>query len=488
MPERKRSHLALASAWLVGVAVLVAAAWLRGAEYDEQYTLFLTAGVPRPQWPDAPFPAALVQAMQTGHAGLLAIARDLRTTDVHPPLYFWLVALWRDLVGPGLLAARVLSVLFGAASLALVGRIAWLIRASNPDCGGVAAPASAILMTALCYGFAYTNAVARGFAPAETATLLGVLLLLQGRAGWAGPAFGIACACNYLAVFPAVAACLVSRAWRALPGAVPFLALDAWCFAAQHGSRSGQFPPFALIPSAIRLAAYQAAAVFGGLPLYWEGSERVVVAAIVALAALALLAQVVWSVRSTARGPVRGCSVRLLLVATAVAPAIGLLLLGFVFDNAPIELRYLCFGLPFLALLASGPGFGRRAVLLVQAAGIAGLLLAPRTMQPARDAARDATPFSADALALLPAGNDGVGIVGAFGIEAPPNLMLSLVRPGHKIVIPADCRRVILVLLGQDQDSRSVLPAMQAALAGPNWRRIATGSNLEVYERLQAGG
>jgi hypothetical protein len=335
-------------------------------------------------------------------------------------------------------------------------------------------------MTALCYGFAYTNAIARGFAPAETATLLGVLLLLQGQPGWAGPAFGAACACNYLAIFPAVAACLVSRAWRALPGAMPFLVLDAWCFAAQHASRAGQFPPFALLPSAIRLAAYQDAAVFGGLPLYWDGVERVVAAAMVVLATLALLAQIAIGLR--------GCSERLLLLATAVAPAVGLVLLGFVFDNTPIELRYLCFGLPFLMLMASGPGFGRCAVMLVQAAGIAGLLLAPHTTQPARAAAREAAPFSAGALVLLPAGNDGVGIVGAFGIEAPSNLMLSLVRSGQPVVIPPAYRRVILVLLGQDRDSRAVLPGMQAAVAGPNWRRIAIGSLVEVYERREAGG
>ena len=33
--------------------VLTTAAWLRGAEYDEQYTLFLTSGVARPDWPSS---------------------------------------------------------------------------------------------------------------------------------------------------------------------------------------------------------------------------------------------------------------------------------------------------------------------------------------------------------------------------------------------------------------------------------------------------
>ncbi|HET6309020.1 MAG TPA: hypothetical protein VFG12_17650, partial [Rhodopila sp.] len=62
--------------------LLTAAAWQRGAEYDEQYTLFLTAGTPRPDWPDTVFQAAAITAAQTGHPTPAAIARDLRATDV----------------------------------------------------------------------------------------------------------------------------------------------------------------------------------------------------------------------------------------------------------------------------------------------------------------------------------------------------------------------------------------------------------------------
>src|SRR3954447_25031715 len=109
---------------LFGALVLTAAAWLRGAEYDEQYTLFLTAGTARPIWPDGVFPAGAIAAAQAGHATLAQIARDLRATDVHPPLYFWAVSLWRAAFGPGLFA-----VLCGVASLGLVGVIARQCRA-----------------------------------------------------------------------------------------------------------------------------------------------------------------------------------------------------------------------------------------------------------------------------------------------------------------------------------------------------------------------
>ena len=39
------------AALLAAGLLLTAVAWLRGAEYDEQYTLFLTGRVARPIWP-----------------------------------------------------------------------------------------------------------------------------------------------------------------------------------------------------------------------------------------------------------------------------------------------------------------------------------------------------------------------------------------------------------------------------------------------------
>ncbi len=89
---------------VVAALVLTAAAWLRSAEYDEQYTLFVTAGPARPVWPAHAFAAGDVRTLQAGHAGFAAIAHELRTGDVHPPLYFWLLAAWRG--GGGRRAVR----------------------------------------------------------------------------------------------------------------------------------------------------------------------------------------------------------------------------------------------------------------------------------------------------------------------------------------------------------------------------------------------
>ena len=265
--------------------------------------------------------------------------------------------------------------------------------------------------------------------------------------------------------------------------------------------------------------------MFGGLPLYVDGAGRGVIEAIVGLAALVLVMRIVRAGSPTAER-------RLLLVAAAAPPA-GLLALGAVFDNTPIELRYLSFGLPFIALVAASashrPGFllhgtsgalrfldakipssfgkvgcaprlwrpvlwiarhltrwnpSRAFILVLQSAGVAGLLLAPRTMQPARIAATEAARYADNALVLLPAGNDGVGIVGAFAIESAPNLPLLLVHPNDPPVsVPSRYRRVILGLLAQDHDSLATLAVLHASVSGPNWRRVAIGSNLEVYEK-----
>jgi hypothetical protein len=473
---------------LLAALVLTAAAWLRGAEYDEQYTLFLTAGTPRPDWPRAVFPAGAVAAVQAGHATLAGIASDLRATDVHPPLYFWAVSLWREAFGPSLFAARMLSVLCGVVSLGLIGAIAR--RCAIP-------PIASMVLTLGCYGFVYTNAIARGFAPAQMLTLCGIALLLGRRPLLAGLSLGAACCCNYLAVFVAAAAVAAAGAWIAVLSAIPLLALDAWFFAAQHATRTGQFPPFKIWPSLLRLAEYDTAAVFGGLPLYADGIWRTVLGAIVSLFTVGLV------VRVAQARPLRSGPAMRLILAAAVAPPIGLLLLGAVFDNTPIELRYLSFGLPPIALLIAWaslpPGRGRTresflsrmvlpVTLAIQSASIAGLLLSPRTMQPARATATEAARLTGDGILLLPAGNDGVGIVGAFGIEAPASLPILLIRPTDLIADRiAPYHRVVVAMLAQDRDSIATIANLHTTLAPPNWRRIAVRPNVEVYERSADG-
>ena len=463
--------------------MLTAAAWNRSAEYDEQYTLFVTSNTPRPIWPMHVIAAADVLRVQADHAGFATIARNLRHSDVHPPLYFWAVAAWRWAGGDGLFAIRMLSVAFALGALAAVGEIAR--RCTIP-------PALAILLTLGCYGFAYTGSLARGFALAQALTLWGIVGMLGRRWLLAGVLLGCAVLANYLAVFVAGTAAMfgiltrtdlrASRAARTPAfcmsiGFLPPVLLAAWFFLHQRGSRPGQFPPFELVPALLRISRYSAANLIGGLPLYMPANTQTVVGAILTIGLVALAVSVL---RRWGGSPS--------IAAAAMAPPLGLLALGFVFDNTPIELRYLSFATPFVALLVAGSRPRLRVLAIVcavQAASLAGMILRPETMQPARAAAA-ATPDGG--IVLIPRGNDGVGIVGAFAMEASSTLPLLLVGPSDA---PADIRRRVggyrratLVLLAQDGGAQAAIPAMRAALAEAGWREIANGVNVATYERI----
>ncbi len=496
---------------LAAALLLTAVAWLRGAEYDEQYTLFLTGRQARPTWPSHVITAGDVRELQAGHAGFLAIARDLREVDVHPPLYFWAVAAWRRLAGNSLFAARLASVLFSVVTLTLIAKIARLA-------GIPAVPA--VLLTVGCYGFAYTGAIARGFALAQMLTAGGVALFLSSkrrasRMLAAGTLLGAATFANYLAAFVASAVILhgafgkseatgrhndgraprrgppcLRIAMAACPiiiGFAAWLPFDLWFFLDQRKSRIGQFLPFDPMSAAVRLARYSAATVFGGLPLYADGPARTVVATTLALFLLGLIALIIRRWRQIATP-----EARLLLAMAAGAPAIGLLLLGLVFDNTPIELRYLAFSTPIIGLLlaAALPRTIRHAVLAVQAIALFGLMTRPETMQPARATAMAAAALVGDGVVMLPRGNDGVGIVGAFAVESPPTLRLMVIAPD---ATPAQVRarasrypRVVLALLGQDAASRATLPLMRAAFADSCWRAAGDGFNVLAFDRVCA--
>ena len=494
----------IAAALLLALLVLVGSAASRGTEYDEGYSVFIASGTPRPAWPQAAFTPREVRHFYSGHSSMAGIASDLRHTDVHPPLYFWCVAGWRGLFGTGLFRTRLLSVLFSLA--ALLG-VAVLARC----CG--APPVASLLLTLGCYGFTYTGSIARGFALAQLCVIWGTVLvvlaadaarmrrgLAVGLAG--GVVLGLASFSNYLAAFGGAAALLWLllfrfRQWpRWLAAGLGFAAilpLDLYFFLAQRGSRVGQFPPFRLLPSLGRLGKYAAANIFGGLPLYVGHLAGIALGAILVLALFALFALVAWRWRRISTPPART-----LLAMMTVATPVGLLLLGFVFNNTPIELRYIAFATPFFAILLAGafaslergPGIAAcSALLCIQAFSLAGMMTRPETMQPQARAARAARALDTGAaLVLVPYGNDGVGVLGAFVNEAPDAMRIQSVATGESEAAiraaAAHAGRVVLVLLGLDADSKAVLPAMRRAFAQDAcWTRAATGFDVVAFDQ-----
>jgi uncharacterized membrane protein len=133
---------------LLAALLLAAIAQQRPPEYDEAYSIFLTAGDARPAWLSGVFTAGAAGTFFTGHASFAQISHDLKTGDVHPPLYFWCLEIWRRLLGPSWLIAHLLSVIFSLSSLAV---IAWLAEATEIPV------LPALSLTLLSYGFAYTG-------------------------------------------------------------------------------------------------------------------------------------------------------------------------------------------------------------------------------------------------------------------------------------------------------------------------------------------
>lgn len=209
-----------------------------------------------------------------------------------------------------------------------------------------------------------------------------------------------------------------------LLGMLPFLTADLWFFLAQRNARPGQFPPFEWLPSLTRLGRYAAANLLGGLSRYVGPAWQLPVSIVLGLVPFAGVGLVALQWRRIASPDTRW-----IMMAASLAPPLGLLALGRVFDNTPIELRYLVFSVPFAALLLAGAlgalsstvRLALTALLVaIQMLALAGMASRVETMQPARDTARAAQQLSPGTIVLLPLGNDGVGIVGAFAGELPP--------------------------------------------------------------------
>lgn len=172
----------------------------------------------------------------------------------------------------------------------------------------------------------------------------------------------------------------------------------------------------------------------------------------------------------------------------AVAPPLGLVALGMVFNNTPIELRYLAFAMPFVALLlaAALPRPAVAVVLAVQALSLAGMATRAETMQPQAAVVRAATVLAGGrGVVLVPRGNDGVGVAGVFLLAAPAALRVMVVeKPPPEI--PA--LRVVLALLELDRESRATSAALRAAFAvDPCWRLAAEAANLRAFDRVCGG-
>jgi 4-amino-4-deoxy-L-arabinose transferase-like glycosyltransferase len=210
--DRRASALAFALA-LAALFVRLDGLGERSFGHPENYI----AGVPMPEWVHP-------NARRTDLGGVVEGMR----TDGHPPLYFAFMLAWTGLFGHGLVALRLPSALLGAASVALVYRLA--LRAGDRRTALLAGA-----LVALSGLHVYWSQLARMYVPTSFLVLASTLLLVRLREAprpalaWGYGLTTAAALWTQLYAWPAIAAQALWIAWRglrrrAVPAAVPALA------------------------------------------------------------------------------------------------------------------------------------------------------------------------------------------------------------------------------------------------------------------------
>jgi hypothetical protein len=219
------------------------AAWIhlhdRSIWYDEAITLLTTSG--RGEFVPA---LGMSQFQPTVHMGRIAV--ELYESDVHPPLYFWTLAVWRIVFGGSLEVARSLSVLFTLGTLVLLYQYARNVRLKWPWL-----PVVLYAVSAVGLRYAYN---ARPYAMASFLIVL-TLLLARTRSRWTGIAAAAAIATHYFAAL-CVGPILIfdcvrewrekNRSWAILTAASFLLACLPLVplLRVQMGARPEQYPGF----------------------------------------------------------------------------------------------------------------------------------------------------------------------------------------------------------------------------------------------------
>jgi len=337
-------HLAEPFVVLVLIVGTAVAAWvhLRSSSiwYDEAVTLLITSGHAKLEWS-----RGLSQFTPSAHLGKILI--DLYHRDVHPPLYFWTLALWRVLLGESLEVARALSVLFTVATLALIYRYA---KSAKVRLAWV--PVLVYAVSSVGIRYAYN---ARPYAMVSFLIVL-ALILARSKSRWTGACAGACVATHYFAALCIVPLLAVSSAeqWKANRRWVLLTAITFGLFCAPQivllrvhiAARPQQYPGFTSLYE--ESCALLNGAIGGAMPHSWLSGWGLVLLLGACLAVLGAW----WAYNK-----------REFLVPLSYAAFLcGFLLLAMTTNKSLTKMPteyYLGVGTPFLALLI---GFGASAL------------------------------------------------------------------------------------------------------------------------------
>jgi hypothetical protein len=259
--------LSLDNCLLIAIcAGALVAAWIHLRDssiwYDEAITLLTTSG-------HGQFHSALGMSQFQPTMNLRKIAFELYDKDVHPPLYFWTLAIWRTVFGGSLEVARSLSALFTVGTLALLYRYARNVELKWPWI-----PAAIYAASAVGLRYAYN---ARPYAMVSFLIVL-TLLLTQTRSKWTGIAAAASIATHYFAalcVGPIVMFQCVSE-WRAKNRSSALFTIASLLVAClplvpllrvQIGARPEQYPGFGVLHK--ELGALLKGSLESAMPSTW---------------------------------------------------------------------------------------------------------------------------------------------------------------------------------------------------------------------------
>jgi hypothetical protein len=447
----------LAAVLAIAAAVRLPGLLSRSIWFDEAITLLETAGHASPTWPREPTPASVAKRQLEGAASFGQILKGLRRTDIHPPVYYWLLSIWRGWFGSSLETARLFSLLCSLATL-LVFYL--LLRV-----GDFPYPLVPTAIYALSASAVHFSQDARAYALAVfflmTAALLAYVTVQASphKQRIATPSAIVLALCcgaafqtHYLSLFPVAVILLwfVGNLWprsRLVALGVPLLAAavslaDFATFLGQLGMRrqflAGVVGPVEELRGLLRLTAVvfwaPTSAVGSFAPVIYGGF-----AALVGLSCLSLFRH--W--REVNQGW------WLLVVGLAAAPSLGIGFLDVFFAKHLHLPRYVMFAGPALAIFVSYGLIGILAarrrlggILLTVVVGVqlltvnwgssadpTGTAFTTARWRDARRLARTIQRTSASShVVLIGAGSGrGRGTPGALVYELAPQTMVSIV-------------------------------------------------------------
>ncbi|MEA5504378.1 glycosyltransferase family 39 protein [Halotia wernerae UHCC 0503] len=355
--------------WLLGILLIISigvrlpGVYSPAIRYDEAITLLETAGNARPSWPQKPELASTAKNQFKGTPTLSQIAEDLRQTDVHPPVYYWILSLWRRWLGFSIETSRIFSLV---CSIGTVVVLYLLLQA-----GKIERPLVPSLVFAISSGAIYAGHDARPYALASL--LIGTGTLFAYLASEAknrnrtrlvvysivmAICCGIAFQTNYLTLFPVSIILLwfLINLWSRskLLAIASLLVTVSICligfpsFLKQLGARPGQNVGFiGFLPEIVKILKMNLMIIW--TPIFTSIELNLVFAGIFILILIILIGITISYIRRYYSQINRKLLV--LFLGLAVAPTIGVMLLDFLSNKNLISPRYLLFAGPALAVI-----------------------------------------------------------------------------------------------------------------------------------------